>query len=674
MRIPRDIKSPCFWYVFFAVVLLCKIYSCNSTEYFQTTLDGFLENRGSPEFVAGLLYPRLEQNDLNSVLGQILPDFDEKILVDTLLDSPNVFRQFLADNKIELIYDFLEAFEEYVPSIPIDWQADPYNDRTWLLYYHSLKWLNDMVTSQDLSQILTVGAVINDWVESVLFGSNSPFFTWYDHALVIRLGIASNFIQEYLLLSEKVDPKLLYSAVQVVISHLYALCSEQYYRYDFIPYNHGMMMDLGLLDHLPLYPALRDGKEMQNLACSRINQQFTKTVTTDGINVENSPSYHYFILSLVSHAIDTIDQAQEEMYQNWLVIQDKMIDTLAFLMQPNNTFPQFGDTPNVKYDYQHLIRNTRLSAEEVEDRYPSVVYVFKQGLAGVAPEMTDKVFSEGGYASFRSAWGDADSFLEDITLHAKFSHLSDSHYHCDDGTFSLYGAGHEILVDSGYFSYSEDEYNDYSRSAFAHNVLVIDGVDYDKHAVIPGGSGIIDYHLGEEISFVRGTNPQYKNLGIEQINRTIVHIKPKVFILIDEIHASSGHVYEQHFHFHPSYDLLDDVAGMIVASSSIEEKPSLVMYPFMEMAELSDQVGVNSEGRVRGWYFNDFQQKTPAKDIAFIYQENQRLVYLVVYLEVVGVGESVQQVGNTYFESKSNSYYFEWEQNGRSYNYFVQFD
>jgi hypothetical protein len=133
-----------------------------------------------------------------------------------------------------------------------------------------------------------------------------------------------------------------------------------------------------------------------------------------------------------------------------------------------------------------------------------------------------------------------------------------AHKHADDTGFLLIENNQVVLGDAGRWGYYEDEPDRaYARSAAAHNVLTVDGHDFEWRGAEPYGSGIeaADEDRGWYTIVVR--NPLLARQGVE--HRRVLSYRPgEALVVLDEMRSTEQHEYTRHLHFGPG---LNAVAG-----------------------------------------------------------------------------------------------------------------
>ncbi|HIB77748.1 MAG TPA: hypothetical protein EYO58_09085, partial [Flavobacteriales bacterium] len=128
----------------------------------------------------------------------------------------------------------------------------------------------------------------------------------------------------------------------------------------------------------------------------------------------------------------------------------------------------------------------------------------------------------------------------------------------------------------------------------------------------------------------------YDYIGIDNLTRTIVHLKPNRFIILDFIETQEGHTFKQQFNFHPIFDIFQQIDEQsMVVKSSHENMPSLYMTFHEKPLKISTLRGVHTASEVQGWYFKKFNTKQAATTVQAQYKEKNGKVSLPVYIELL---------------------------------------
>ena len=550
-------------------------------DIFYYKLRNLINNDFSNDSLFSLLKNKPKSNDTLSILHSFFPKLKDRKIINTGRLDKKLFDLFINKNNVPLNVS-IKGYDKYNLKLPINWNLDPYNNRSWKWNFQYLGWTKNYCKNQ----LDVCGYIISDWFKNELFREVPLEFTWEDHSLAKRLDVVTIFLKNYINNNNTLDINILNNSLKLIISHLYALSSNEYYPKK-VPYNHGLFMDIYLLKNLNFLNNFIDKEKLFKIAENRMIKQFMLSFTTDGIHIENSPSYH-MLYKQIGAIEDIYNNIGKDFPKKLLIIQKKASFNLKYMIQPNNTFAQFGDTKNTKVTKSYDNTNKFLK---------------------------DIVYKKSGYAYFRNK--------DFVHLSFTCNNLSSIHYHKDELSFSLFGYGSEIIVDSGLYNYNySDPLNKYRYSAFGHNVLIVDNKDY-KVKSFNGSSQIIDFNIVDDYSWVKGTHTNYKYLGVNKQFRTIIYYKPNSIFIIDSINTNKSNNLKQLFHFHPDFDLIKQLKdGSFLIQSSLENKPKLLIKPFSQIYNFKIKKGVNSRNEVQGWYFPSVNKIIANNVLEILYEKN----------------------------------------------------
>jgi hypothetical protein len=333
-----------------------------------------------------------------------------------------------------------------------------------------------------------------------------------------------------------------------------------------------------------------------------------------------------------------------------------MSDALVYLLQPNLTFPQFGDTENTELQQALLndVANFRQSgATDAGLRY--LEWVASRGQVGEIPPRLDRVWSKSGYAAFRSSWTEHDNA---ITGHFTCGQLSVSHYHWDETSISLYGYGQEVIVDPGLFSYRKDRLSRYARAGHAHNTLILDDTEHRGY----GEASITDSGgVDTDLPWVRGRHSHYADRGALLIARTFAHAKPDVFLVVDHLRSRKSHRLAQRFHLHPSLSVVTlPTPNTVVATGAGPGTPAVVISALPGMdAEFHRGDRKPKDRETAGWYFPAFNVAQETTVVVFRRRFSAGAVDLPILIHVVAPGQPTDSALE-YFENTAGKLHLGW--------------
>lgn len=564
--------------------------------------------------------------DPDAALRILLPQLGDKVITDQELRTPAAVPYEQKD------------FPSREVGTPIDWSADPLGVRDDRLWLQSLSWIDALYTPGGKG-LWRAAYVVVDWHDRALAQEPPLELTWNDHAMSARFDRTWRFLMKYIEVTETPNRRVLHGAVTIVLSHLYGLAVDSLYG---AGHNHGLMQDRTLLIGAQRLPALLDAERLSELAERRLlEHQVRKSVTGDFIHTENSPGYQWMYVRVLTGLLSEAYAEHGRTPPTELCrIRDGLLDSLVYLLQPNLTAPQFGDSLNgvISRELRLLIHQATASVPIDPLVRERATYLISHGTAGVEPPMVDRVFFEGGYAAFREGWGGEAPNMR-ITGHFKCSRLTSIHYHQDETSFEIYGYGEELVVNPGrYHNDRTHPLTQYGASAHAHNVLIVDGEGFGS-AKEPSrivGSGGDAAHV-----WVQGAHGYYRGRGVQRIVRTFAYLKPNVFLVLDAVETKRMNRLEQHFHLHPSFTRVDPLPGGGVRAERADGV-GLVLVPCDAKAHTRMVVG--DQGPEQSWYFPVPNEAKPSTDVVIRRDASAGTHYVATLLVVTAAGDPLERL------------------------------
>lgn len=461
-------------------------------------------------------------------------------------------------------------------SPPIEWRQDPHGSRSWCYELHTLTWLKEALTRHavggDVETLVVARDAVLDWArahmpsdeeQGEVSGGEESEFAWYDMAVglrapyiayVLRAGEAEGVLGDG-------DAELLRAAAE---RHGAFLADGANYA---AGNNHGLFQDEGLYLLARLLPELPAAAAWRELALLRMKATLRETVSfEDGAHLEHSPAYQLAIVDLVGRLAGNVRELPE-----LGGLLSRMRRTVAWQTTPAGRLAQLGDTDDLPAP-----RWARETAA---------------GLGGA------NALFEAGQAFVR----EGDSYLA-----VGAAHHSRAHKHADDTGFLLVEGGRVVLGDAGRWGYYEDEADRlYARSAFAHNVLVVDGEDFAWREAEPYGSGLVA--AGEAGGWYSLTvrNPLLRSQGVEHC-RVLVYRPGEALLVFDGVRSAEEHEYARRFHFGAGIGARRNGKGRVSLSS---EGTKAVLADIGSPARLSLDRG-GEEPRV-GWAYPGDREREP---------------------------------------------------------------
>ncbi|MFH2009217.1 MAG: heparinase II/III family protein [bacterium] len=473
--------------------------------------------------------------------GELQQDYSEAFL--TLDATARVRFDVAGFEPTEPLYYQGPSSPSYEIVLPIDWAADPFGDRTWQLYFQALTWLSPYIEDAragDRESRLLVLRVVHDWIVSnaQFPGQNSPY-QWNDHGAAMRMATLIVALELYDS-SDLDDDAFRALLLASVAAHVYRLAADANYAER---HNHGVIADLALLYELRRVPELLRSADVSAKAESRLVVQFDYAFTGEGVHKEHSPCYHVMVSQLLAAFLALLEGEGHPDYQRLFAVLDGTAKFTTHVALPGGSVPPIGDCSTTAiegFDQAYI------------DRHPTLDYLLSGGNRGQPPPEELAVFEESGWACMRSSWADPPTAVSHAVVQSDY--WSGAHYQRDDTSFIVSAFGQPLLVDAGIYSYNDDPLDVFYRSAMAHNVLIVDGRDFDAQEANVGRSGITRSRRAETgaswMSAVELTHPHYESRGVV-VHRQLVQLPEHAFAVRDVVDATAAHEYAQLFHMAP---------------------------------------------------------------------------------------------------------------------------
>jgi len=459
----------------------------------------------------------------------------------------------------------------YTPPYPVPWKNPPSRDPTWNLNFQSLNWLSIYLESKNRDSVMAAFKVIDDWIFShTVFPNESERFAFNDHPCAIRLGILvkalnTNTIEE--LNNRRFENTLLLS----VLSHLFlAVSLDNYASW----HNHGIITDQSLIENLQNLPGFKLKEQFTDLAFKRIFEQLRYAFTDEGVHKEHSPCYHLFVNGIFTKILKA---AKERKY----VIPDDILKLKNKTDLYQKTVEEYAG--NAKIGDCRVLNSTG----NIDDGPTGKVFLYP-----------------------RSGWIYLIDDIKQLKCIFQCDFFSYGHYHGDETSFILNVGGHDLIIDPGLYSYDENcPFNQYMRSARAHNLLLPDHMDFDPVLKSSGLSGITRYYQSSKkpgVIALEMTHAHFSARGIDTW-RQMACTDNNLISVKDIAESSDTHTYSQLFHLAPDAKIIADDGKFQV---TWPDHP----YGLAFSSNADDyEIVEGQEDPVQGWYFPEFNKAMPAK-------------------------------------------------------------
>jgi hypothetical protein len=197
--------------------------------------------------------------------------------------------------------------------------------------------------------------------------------------------------------------------------------------------------------------------------------------------------------------------------------------------------------------------------------------------------------------------------------------ISSGHGHADLLSVQAAVFGEPCLVDPGNYCYTpETEWRDYFRSTAAHSSIVVDGKSQSEPSGPFGWTRrprvrLREWHSTPDLDFLDADSDAFLHLADPVVHRRrVVFVKPRYWIIVDDLAGVSAHQVELTFQFAP----LDVRLGPNRWVRAQLKKGALWLSPFTSAA-MRPRLRSGESHPIRGWISNDYGQRTPAPTLTY---------------------------------------------------------
>ena len=325
---------------------------------------------------------------------------------------------------MSIVVKHSSSLKPYKLSFPINWLANPYDNRNWLHHFNSLRWLS---SEKDLEK---VEKTLRDFYNFHCVKKNkNPYYSGRrgDHTAAIRLGVLLAFKDRFSSIDSSSGVGICERLVKEEIRNLH---SEKLYRPG---HNHGLMVDLALMRLVLDHPEYKKRVDLE-LVLNRSAKTLDAMWHASGLTKEHSVSYQEYNLPLTVEYFELLEKLNVEPLAS--VSLENVVDEsrrfLGYALKASGEYIPLGDS-------------FRLPNEKILNK------VFGQGEVKSAHELLMPFSEEEG------VYGNRNFFIFRKTVNGRKVHFAatccwDSHNHKqnDELSFCLEVDGVTIFDDPGY--------------------------------------------------------------------------------------------------------------------------------------------------------------------------------------------------------------------------------
>lgn len=481
-------------------------------------------------------------------------------------------------------YDFkrYEASQIISPT----WTEDPYNDRYWRFSYYSLQIVDDLLFAYqetgDKVYAERAIALMNDFIDH----GQDKVHSWDDyHGVAFRTMTMINAwwkLREANLLDIDTSNKVL-AALE---KHGEFLSDRAHHEAN---HNHGVNEAASLYLLGSVFPTLPNAQKWHDLGASRIAATLHDLIDADGVLIENSPFYHFYVLGKYWEIYQYSQKRNDQISPVFKEKIDKMVNYAVHVLQPNTRVPTIGASLDSQVFYNAEFK-------QLAKAYPQLKYVITQSEYGKRPASPNAYFPEAGQAVMRSDFG--RNFEKQAQVIFQTSGYRTKHSHLDALSVDVTEGSDRLLVDPGLYSYEEDPVSNYFESTSAHNTVMVDGKDQRK-----GESKLVHHSEGQDFANATAAHELFE--GVNH-SRSVSLLNKRTIVVIDKLSSKSDHTYTQMWHFAPGANVTKEGEGVMRATYPGRKDPLIIRQ--MQPVDGSQILIDKQEGMIAGVCSNEYKK------------------------------------------------------------------
>mgnify|MGYP001590399688 CR=1 FL=1 len=558
-----------------------KFVNCPEDQIKIKVSDGYLcREEASPSIYLQIYdtYPR--SNNGKETIYNFLEEWDIEI----------------ADNYLNDLYT-MPRFEPVKIDPPLTWEEDPYDDKYWRFNYYSLRPTLNLLYADIKTKNQEYNDKLIEITESFLNDGMNKSYSWEDyHAVAFRTMVLVNIwwkLREQNDLPVEFSNKLL-NALEI---HGDFLSDRKHYE---IGRNHGINEAAALFILAVNFPDLPNSEKWLSISKKRISGEVNNLVDEDGVLVENSPYYHFYVLEKYWEIFEYTEKYNISISDKFYDKIQKMISYATFILQPNSKVPLLGASINREIKpvggYNDMAKID-----------PHFLYVLTKGIQGEAPTELSKQYPTAGQTIMRSGWGKERNFEDETQVIFDVGPYRTKHSDLDALSFNLYSNGINLITDSGLYTYEKGEYSNYFKGTLAHNTVVVDNLDQIAEA-----PNIGSFLVGEDFVYQSAQHNLYEGVSHQ---RAILLIEHNLVLIIDNLISDEEHEYKQMFHFDPDMELKVN-NNLSITGIGKEKKQSITISQLLEDNTEMSFVKAQ-EFPVEGWCSYEYDVLLPCYSISY---------------------------------------------------------
>ncbi|WP_026703112.1 alginate lyase family protein [Salibacterium aidingense] len=380
--------------------------------------------------------------------------------------------------------------------------------------------------------------------------------------------------------------------------------------------NWGFLETNGLFQIALLFPEIEGASQWLRLAEERLETMCELQVFEDGMHNEQSPMYHHEVLHCLFEPVLLANINQHPLPKKVRDTLNTMFTASLSWVKPDGRQPMISDSDHT--DIRDILTQGAVLYQrgDLKSRgysvldYEGIWYFGEDGMKNYQalpkkePAFGSTLLAQSGYSVMRTDWSEEAHYL---LFDGGHMDIIRAHGHDDFLHFDLTVFGTDFLLDTGRYTYMENEERRYFKESFQHNTTSVDDFSISVYenswswgAIAQPTNGY--WNSSQAFDYVQAGHTGYKRLEDPvDVLRQILFVKPYYWIIVDTFRSQAEHEFKQHFHF-DEYIALDTASAVINAQAN--NGIGLNMISLEEAVVLEEQAC---------WISKHYNQKAPSR-------------------------------------------------------------
>lgn len=463
----------------------------------------------------------------------------------------------------DLKWDMERTYEPVEFEGNIDWGYMPADDKEFIFQFNRHRFFiclgQAYQITGDEKYAKTFTELITQWIDDVKRTKETQETMWR----ILETGLRGEYWTKairYFVDSPYMTDEVIDKIYTSLIEHAEFIVS-MHSPYRFIS-NWGVLENHGLFDIAMSLPNKELSEKYASIALEHLETLMCMGVMEDGVQWEQSPMYHNEVLHCYLDVMILASRNEIEIPDSIKNGVYRMAMADVIWKKPNHCQVMMGDSDDT--DIRDLISKAaymfqdgvlkyagyeRFDFETIWDLGIKAQTEYER-IRAKEPDFTSAQLKDSGNTYLRTSWKEDANFL-----HFHCGTLGAGHGHSDKLHVDLVIGGEDVLVDAGRFHYVAGAERFEFKDPMAHNTITVDQklftICKDSWECTKLAQPVKQQFVCKgNYEFVQGGHLGYMDLenGVF-VNRKILHIKPDIYILFDEMYTGGEHTYQQYFHF-----------------------------------------------------------------------------------------------------------------------------